>query len=344
MSAPSAAPSATHGAVHGDAPLIACDAAPQPEGTEARFLAATDGARIRVVRYPLPHGRARRGTVLIHPGWSEFAEKYVEVASDLHVRGFGVVVMDPRGQGYSQRLAGEDRRGHIDDFAKFVGDLDVVMDHVRATEPGPHALLAHSMGGLIALEWLAGGRGCDLSGVTLCAPLTNLFRSPVKAAFIGSVLMAGKLLGRGAEALPGIEEHSWRFEGNVLTQDAARHERFRRLQLAAPEAVAGHPKFDWLHAALAGMRRIQAEGALDGVRGPILLVSAERDETVDAIHHGELAARYPGLFAYVRIEGARHEILMEADRYRDRFFAAFDQYMDARLPASSKAASSVPRT
>ena len=330
------------------APLIECEAAPQPPGAEARYLTAADGARLRVVRYPLPGGRPRRGTVLVHPGWSEFAEKYVEVARDLNERGFSVIVNDPRGQGYSQRLQGEDRRGHIDDFGLFVRDLGVVMDHVRATEPGPYVLLAHSMGGLISLEWLAEGHGADLAGVALCAPLTNIFRSRAKAAFVGSVLATGKLLGRGTAPLPGVQEHSWQFDGNVLTQDAARHERFRQLQLAAPEAVAGLPKFDWLHAALAGMRRIQGKGALAGIGHRILLVSAERDETVDPLHHHELAAAYPDLFEFLSIEGARHEILMEADAYRDRFFAAFDQYIDARVPpppsVSSKAASSVPRT
>lgn len=326
------------------APLIRCAAAPQPDTAEATFLEASDGARLRVVRYPLPDGRDQRGTVLIHPGWSEFAEKYAEVASDLHERGFGAVVMDPRGQGYSQRLAGEDRRGHIDDFSVFVRDLSVVMDYVRETEDGPHVLLAHSMGGLITLEWLAEGHGADLAAVALCAPLTNIFRSPLKAAFIGSVLKTGKLLGRGTAPLPGVQEHSWAFDGNVLTQDAARHERFRQLQLAAPDAVAGLPKFDWLDAALAGMRRIQAKDALSGIAGRVLLVSAERDETVDPHHHGELATRYPDLFEYLSIPGARHELLMEADAYRDQFFAAFDQYIDERVPASSKAASSVPRT
>ena len=334
------------------APLIRCDAAPQPEGAAASFLEAADGARIRMVRYPLPGAGAPRGTVLIHPGWSEFSEKYAEVAGDLHARGLGVVAFDPRGQGFSQRLKGEDRRGHVDDFGLFVRDLGVVMDEVRRTEPGPYAILAHSMGGLATLEWLAAGNGEDLGAVTLCAPLTNLFRSRAKAAFVGSVLATGKLLGRGTAPLPGVQEHSWRFEGNVLTQDPARHERFRQLQLAEPDAVAGLPKFDWLHAALAGMRRVQAKDALSGIRlpradGKLLLVSAGRDETVDPIHHAELARQYPDLIDYVLIEGARHELLMEADPYRDRFFAAFDQYMDARLPpvsASSSAASSVPRT
>lgn len=329
------------------APLIRCEAAPLPEGATAQLIEAPDGGRLRLVRFPRPGG-AERGTVLIVPGWSEFAEKYVEVASDLHERGYGVAVCDPRGQGYSQRYdpaRPDDRRGHVDDFRVFVSDLTACAAEVRQREPGPHSILAHSMGGLITLEWLAEGHGENLLGVALSAPFTRLFAGRLKGRFVRSVLTAGRMLGRGMQPVPGVQEHSWRFEGNVLTEDPARHERFRRLQLAAPEAVAGLPKFDWLVAALKGHDRIGAPGALSRLPFRVLLASATRDETVDWTHHAELASAYPDLFELVTIEGARHEILMERDEHRDRFLAAFDQYMEERSRASaSTASSSVPRT
>ena len=335
---------------NGSAPLIRCDAAPLPSGATARFLTAADEARLRIVRYPLAAGRAQRGSVLVVPGWSEFAEKYCEVATDLHARGFDVMVCDPRGQGYSQRLDGEDRRGHIDDFGVFVTDLEACYAHAKRVMDGPYFVLAHSMGGLITLEWLAAGYGADCSGVALSAPFTNLYASPLRTMVVKAVLGAGRLLGRGERAVPGATEHSWKFEGNVLTQDPQRHERFRQLQLAAPEAVAGLPRFDWLAAALAAHERIRRPGALSSVSVPILLASATRDETVDPSDHERLATDYPEVVRLVKIEGARHEILMEADGWRSQFWAAFDQYMEERLsegadpvPASS-AASSAPRT
>ena len=333
------------------APLVRCDAAPLPAGATARYLEAADGARLRVVRYPLAAGRAQRGSVLVVPGWSEFAEKYAEVATDLHARGFDVLVCDPRGQGYSQRLAGEDRRGHIDDFRVFVSDLEACYAHARRVMDGPYLVLAHSMGGLITLEWLAEGHGRDLAGVALSAPFTNLYASPLRTRVVKAVLGAGRLLGRGERPLPGVKEHSWAFEGNVLTQDPARHERFRQLQLSAPEAVAGLPRFDWLAAALAAHERLRRPGALSGLAAPVLLASATRDETVDPTDHERLARDYPDTIRLVRIEGARHELLMEADGWRSQFWAAFDQYIEERLPprpaasgSASSAPSSAPRT
>ena len=340
-----------NGAFCEDAPLIRCDAAPLPSGATARFLEATDGARLRVVRFPLAAGRTQRGSVLVLPGWSEFAEKYVEVASDLHARGLDVLVCDPRGQGYSQRRE-HDRRGHIDDFRVFVRDLTVCFDHARQVMDGPYFILAHSMGGLITLEWLAEGHGAGLSGVALSAPFTNLYASPLRTAVVKTILGAGRLLGRGEKPLPGVKEHSWVFEGNVLTQDPQRHERFRQLQLAAPEAVAGMPRFDWLAAALAAHERLKRPGALSDLTVPVLLASATRDETVDHTDHERLARDYPDAIRLVTIEGARHEILMEAEAWRAPFWGAFDQYMEERLPeagaspaaSTSSAASSAPRT
>ena len=330
------------------APLIRCDAAPLPSGAAARFLAAPDGARLRVVRYPLAAGRTQRGSVLVVPGWSEFAEKYCEVAGDLHARGLDVMVCDPRGQGYSQRLDGDDRRGHIDDFRVFVSDLTACYAHARQVMDGPFFLLAHSMGGLITLEWLAEGHGRDLAGAALSAPFTNLYASPLRTMVVKAVLGAGRLLGRGERPIPGVREHSWQFDGNVLTQDARRHERFRQLQLTAPDAVAGLPRYDWLAAALAAHERLKRPGALAGVPFPVLLASATRDETVDHTDHERLARDYPDAIRLVTIEGARHEILMEADGWRSQFWDAFDQYIDERLspvPApESSASSSAPRT
>ena len=330
-----------------DAPVIACDAAPLPEGASARFIEAPDGARLRVMRYPLPQGTAQRGSVLVLPGWAEFSEKYCEVASDLHARGLDVMVCDPRGQGYSQRLAEGDKRGHITDFRTFLGDLTTCYDLARAEMEGPLFLLAHSMGGLIALEWLAEGEGRDLAGAALSAPFTNLYASPLRTGVVKAVLGLGRLLGRGEKPVPGVTEHSWHFENNVLTQDPGRHERFRQLQLSAPEAVAGLPRFDWLSAALAAHERLRRPGALSGLAFPVLLVSATRDETVDPQDHARLARDYPGTIRLVTVEGARHELLMEADEWRDQFFAAFDQYIDERLSvpvSASSAASSAPRT
>lgn len=309
------------------APLIRIDENPIPDELSALFLEADDGARLRVANYPHP---SSRGTVLVHPGWSEFLEKYIEVATDLHQRGYNVVLCDPRGQGYSQKVTDTDARGLIREYDRFVRDLDHFVDHMMTTFDGPYFLLAHSMGGLISLEWLNRGNDRRLAGAMLCAPMTQLLADPVKRAVARSIVRVGTALGAARRPLFGVREHSMHFETNNLTQDRTRHSRFKKLQEVAPDAQAGPPRFAWLNAGMAAINRINRSGGLDGITTPILLISADWDETVDPANHRVLAERYKNL-QLVRIKDSRHEILMEADQYRHQAWEAIDAYMANRL-------------
>ncbi|MEM9234092.1 MAG: hypothetical protein AAGA69_07620, partial [Pseudomonadota bacterium] len=81
---------------------------------------------------------------------------------------------------------------------------------------------------------------------------------------------------------------------------------------------------------------VEAPGALSKIATPLLMVSADWDETVDPTHHRELAEQYD-FISLVRIPGARHEIMMEKDEFRDQFWAAFDDYMSERLASDASA-------
>ncbi|MGV6820424.1 MAG: alpha/beta hydrolase [Parvularcula sp.] len=311
------------------APVIQIKENPVPDGIRFEYIEARDGSRLRIACLPCENPR---GTFLVHPGWAEFIEKYFEVAQDLHARGFNVVLVDPRGQGFSQRAEKNDRRGLITDFRQFRDDFGVFVETMEARFDGPYFLLAHSMGGLISLDWLAHEDHKKIAGVVLSAPLTRLFPSRIKRAIVRNLARWAVILGGAARHLSAAPEHSMHFESNILTQDPRRHERFRLLQLAAPEAQAGRPRFGWLNAAMMTMLRLSRPNTLKRIGVPVLLVSADRDETVDPTHHHILDAEHDHI-NLVRIEGARHEVLMERDEYRKAFWQAFDSYVEDRLSA-----------
>lgn len=316
-----------------EAPLIRIEQNPLPEGMSARFIEAWDGIKLRLATLPtLPDAR---GSILVVPGWAEFIEKYAEVAGELRDRRFNVMICDPRGQGFSHRVSVADDRALIDDFGKFHKDLDQVFEEFIATFPPPHFLLAHSMGGLIALEWLA-KKPRPLKGVVLSAPFTRLYPNPVRRFAVRTLVRSALLLRQRKRRISVAPEQSMDFATNKLTQDPRRHDRFKRLQLAEPQAMAGHPRYAWVNAAMAAHARIDRPGALSGITIPTLLVSADRDETVDPLHHWELEARYDFL-KLVRIPGARHEVMMEKDEYRKAFWAAFDAYVEERLAEEDSA-------
>ena len=62
------------------------------------------------------------------------------------------------------------------------------------------------------------------------------------------------------------------------------------------------------------------------IRQPILIVAAGRDELVSTPAIGQFAVRLRA-GSHLVIAGARHELLMEQDRFRSQFWAAFDAFV-----------------
>jgi lysophospholipase len=97
--------------------LISIAANPVPEGTVSGMLATRDNVALRFARWePAP---GRKGTVCLFPGRAEFIEKYFETVRDLRARGFGVAMLDWRGQGLSTRALGKSLKGYVRSFAEY---------------------------------------------------------------------------------------------------------------------------------------------------------------------------------------------------------------------------------
>jgi lysophospholipase len=309
------------------AEFISIPGNPPPAGAEVFDLYAADGTRLRAALFPAQAARA--GVVLLN-GRAEFIEKYFEAIGELNRRGYSVATMDWRGQGLSQRLLADSRRGHVADFAAYRDDLRTLIDKVaRPRLPSRLALLTHSMGGAPALQLLADGLEC-FRAAALCAPMTRLLAPPMTRFIAEFAARAACAMGAGGQPLIGVKEHSTAFEGNVLTSDKARHDRFRLLQEAEPRAVLREPTFGWLLAAARAMNDLHRPGRFKGLTTPTLIISAGRDFLVDSDDHARLAAESP-LIERRLIDGALHEIIMEAEPYRQALWAAFDEFVSPRI-------------
>ena len=112
-------------------------------------LRTADGLSLRLQHWPPTTLFAgARGTVQLVHGLGEHIGRYGWLAAQLNAAGWRVVGHDHRGHGRS-----EGRRGAIPDSHSLLADLALVLDAVR--QPGPHVLLGHSMGGLIAARFVA---------------------------------------------------------------------------------------------------------------------------------------------------------------------------------------------
>src|SRR5512142_2619414 len=118
-----------------------------------QFITTRDGTRLRTAVFE-PEKKSRRVCVLLS-GQTEFIEKYLEVIGELNDRGFVVASFDWRGQGGSARALNDPLTAHVGSFAEYDDDLQSFMQQVVAPlSPATPLLLAHSMGGHIALRAL----------------------------------------------------------------------------------------------------------------------------------------------------------------------------------------------
>jgi len=342
-------------------PLTDIPANPVPSGVKTGFIKTRDGTNIRYAHWPAT-GSHRHGTVTILQGRAEFIEKYFEVISDLRARGFAVVAFDWRGQGGSDRLLANRFKGHVRNFSQYREDLQAVLKQVSLAEyPGPHFALAHSMGGAILLSDTSRLRTM-LDRAVVCAPMIALprgqwipdvfgrlrhifsaatfgfYKVPDDIRRFGSTstflnkvlfpLVRGlRLIGLGRFYLPGgDDEVLLDFETNRQTSDQARFERFNAVLRHDPERGIGAPTIGWLSAAIATMRSFQLRETGPNIKLPCLVIAAGRDRIVSTPATEEFVSRIKAA-GYIEISGGEHELMMEADLYRDQFFAAFDAFV-----------------
>ena len=317
---------------------------PVPPGAAVSLVRA-GRLDLRVARWtPAPRAGARcPGTVVVCPGRGEFIEKYAEVVGDLLARGFAVVAFDWRGQGGSSRLLHNPRKGYVKSFAHYERDLAALGSFVLAPFcPRPWFALAHSMGGAILLHH-ASRVDCLFDRVVLSAPMIDLhgLRAPTAVRAAAALATA---LGWGSAYVPGGRDRSVMaqpFPGNVLTSDPNRYAAFAALVRAAPDLTVGGPTFGWVHAAFQAMARFLDPEFPRRIVVPILVVACGGDRVVDTRAVERFASRLKAGRLIV-VPHAEHEILMEQNRYREQFWAAFDAFVPGTLAEPERPEPSVP--
>jgi lysophospholipase len=306
--------------------LVSIPANPVPEDVVSGTIRTPDGAELRFARWAPPAGR--KGTVCVFTGRSEQIEKYFETVRDLRERGFGVAMIDWRGQGHSSRRLRDPRKGYVRDFADFEIDVESFVQQVVLPDcPPPYFALAHSMGGAVMLRIAhAGKRWFDR--MVLSAPMIDL---PGRATSLASVafLRLLRLTGQGGRYIPGGSDAltgSESFINNPFTSDPVRFSRNAAILEEDPTLGIGSPTVAWADTAVRTMRGFRAADYPLQIRQPILMLAASSDTIVSTAAIEEFAYHLRA-GSHLVIAGSRHEILQEQDRYRAQFWAAFDAFV-----------------
>lgn len=298
------------------------------EDLQPRFAYGRDGKSLRIATIEQQPGLTPRGVCVLLHGQTEFIEKYIEVIGELTARGFTVATMDWRGQGGSLRALDNPLKAHIGDFNQYDSDLQIFMDKVvhNLTDRPPIAL-AHSMGAHILLRALH-ARPKQFSAAVLSAPMLRALTRGHSPRVARTMCLLANLAGRGADWVPGMKARdplNMGFRDQLVTSDPGRFNRTLLLLREHPNLRLAGPTWGWLEAAYRSMDRVMSPGYAEAITTPMLIFGAGRDRIVDTPITREFAARLPH-GRYEEIGDAEHEILMENDSIRTRFWAAFDTF------------------
>ncbi|HLG17775.1 MAG TPA: lysophospholipase [Blastocatellia bacterium] len=268
-------------------------------------ITSEDGLRLHVRRSEAVYPRAE--TVLVH-GFGEHCGRYALLTEHLIGQGYSVTAYDHRGHGLSEGL-----RGHVDRFRLYEDDLNCVIASVR-DRAGSRSLfiIGHSLGGLIALRYLASA-AVDITGAVLSAPLLG-----IAAGIPTHKLLIAKIASRLAPRL--------RLDNGIDTKALSRDAEVGRAYAADP-LVNRLVSARWFDEAVRAMQ--EAIDLAPAVSVPLLMMHGTEDRlaSVEATrrcfeHIGASDKRLDVL------EGFYHELFNEPEK--NEVFAGVRNWLDAR--------------
>jgi lysophospholipase len=296
-----------------------------PEGALCHDVVTSDGFHLRAMTVRQHRAKA---TIFVLNGRAEYVERYFETIGELAQRGYAVISFDWRGQGGSQRVLTDHMRGYIRSFADYDKDLAAVIGLAERLDfPEPHFALAHSTGGNILLRSLREKKWFKRAVIT--APLLGLHFGNWPNTVVKLLTFATRLFALGWVYLPGYGRGPFKreeFPDNPLTSDRGRWNRDIATLEQHPELGIGGPTYGWLGATLKSIAELYNWPKKQGPTCPTMIIIAGRDAVVNSMDTREFVAKVPG-FTLLSIDESRHEILMENNIIRQRFWAAFDTFM-----------------
>lgn len=308
-----------------------------------QYLEGRDGKSIAWVCFQKP---GTRDALLISSGRTENIPKYLELAYDLYhgpVQA-SVCLFDHRGQGLSDRLISDERKGYVKWFSDYAKDLKAVRDAVADLGHDRVFVLGHSMGGGIAV-YASMMYPEAFSGLVLTAPMLAINTAPYPRSVAYSVAATLTFWWQGETFVLGGDY--WQptgsdedFDANYVTRSRARWQMSEDLYLRYndmyPQLPLGSATNRWLRESIrAGWWMSWNPKKL---KTPTLIMQAGDEKYVDNAAQSNLCrqARACDTYSYgdemYRDENGdlpRHELWMEIDDIRDDVMTRTLNYLQA---------------
>jgi len=254
-----------------------------------------------------------RGSVLLVHGVGEHMQRYAHLAEALNREQWTVGGVDLRGHGLS-----EGKRGHVKRWSDYLADVQAAADGL----PDPLYLVAHSMGSLVALDYLRTDK--RVQAVSLSGPLLDFSvvapRWKTSAASMLSLLAPRLSFANEIDAqdVCGSIDVVERYENDPLTFNTVTPRWFAEMRKA--------------------LQRVNAHAPLYSL--PALMQAGGQDRIISLAAAEAFYAAWGGDKQWRLWPEGRHEIFNE-DFHPEVFRVLLDWLADqesARLSANSKTA------
>ena len=321
-----------------------------------------EGTNAKVIRYAhwIPSLGKHEGVVVHFNGRTEFIEKNIYTYKDLLEEGFEVWALDWRGQGFSQRQIDAKQKHDIDSFNTYVRDAAYFIDNVTNTRSsnGKKVLLAHSMGGQIALRYLLENPD-TFDYAVLSSPLLGL---PGETWYIrmgnwlkrNTFFASSCVMSRSStwtsnfedgDACSHINKGPAIVESLLDAEETAKysHDYAKIAEIDCligssidakgpvnPDLRVACPTTRWLYEAFASTEKVMAEARK--LATPVLIVRAYPDTAVDNKAQEAFCDQTDRCVLVTIPENkkpaAGHELLIETEDIRKKFFKYFDAFVN----------------
>tara|TARA_R110002126_G_scaffold13118_1_gene55921 strand:- start:157742 stop:158767 length:1026 start_codon:yes stop_codon:yes gene_type:complete len=314
---------------------------------EARFLEPKHWrwhqfkVKDKTVRYGsvFPKDSIPDAVIVCLPGLGEFAEKYYELARDMVKLNLAFWVIDWPMQGKSSRGLRNKNKLHSTNFYDCVEALDrLCMDYIKPSSVHPDKgripmiMLGHSMGANIGLRYLL-TKPESFICASFTAPLLGIKASQFLPAWLERGVATIFSCFSQNYAWGGSDwndQHRSNVGNDIHSSDVDRDSIHRAWLIADPELRTSAPTFGWVKAAIDSYNIINKKGNLAQLELPIQCFIAGNEQLVSNSAIRRALKMMPNATTH-EIAGARHEILMESDKYRDQFLTLFDKFIDEEV-------------
>ncbi len=265
-------------------------------------------------------GKGEKGSLMFINGWAENLLKYTELFYDLHLKGFSpIYTYDHRGQGFSDRLLPNPHIGYVEDYSFYRKDMKAFIEIVLK-DPEINKdnlfLIAHSMGGAIALDYLQTYLDQKhFKAMVLSAPLLKIqIGYPVFDPFILSfVKLACWFFCK--KQVPGINTRY--MERKLMSGSQARIKFGIHIETKFPKAILDRPSYHWVLKSFSATKDLMQEKKILRIHIPLLILQAKKEVLVSNKYQNQFCGKLQNYCHIKRLAG-RHELFLETDTIRDK--------------------------